>query len=192
MTNCMGGHMKTLETERLILRPWKESDYKDLFEYASNSLVGPNAGWKPHKNEEESKEIITMFIENKEVYAIELKSEGKVIGGIGMHKRIPDEELEHLNQREIGYVLNPKYWGKGYIPEAVNYLIKYGFEELKLDLLWCGHYDFNDKSKRVNEKCGFKYKFNRNQTIKLLDNKEVNTLYYNITKEDYEKLREDI
>jgi len=102
MTNCMGGHMKTLETERLILRPWKESDYKDLFEYASNSLVGPNAGWKPHKNEEESKEIITMFIENKEVYAIELKSEGKVIGGIGMHKRIPDEELEHLNQREIG------------------------------------------------------------------------------------------
>lgn len=177
--------MERLTTERLILREWRESDSSDLYEYAKSDLVGPNAGWKPHKDENESKEIIKMFIENNDVYAIFLKSENKVIGSIGFHNRKPDEKLDNLEQREIGYVLNPKYWGNEYVPEAVNRLINYGFNELNLDLIWCGHYDFNNKSKRVTEKCGFKYKFTKNEKIKLLDNKEVNTLYYNILKFEY-------
>lgn len=179
--------VKTLETERLILRAWNEEDYLDLYEYAQDERVGPNAGWPPHKNEEESKGILKEFIKSSEVYAVELKSENKVIGGIGLHNRKPDESLANLPQREIGYVLNPKYWGNGYIPEAVNRLIKYGFEELNLDIIWCGHYDFNHKSKRVIEKCGFRYQFTRKTTLKLLDNKEVNDLLYCMTKENYEE-----
>ncbi len=140
--------MKRVITDRLILREWKESDSRDLYEYACNDLVGPNAGWPPHKSEEESKDIIKMFIKDQCVYAIELKSSGKVIGGIGMHVRTPDITLKDLNQREIGYVLNPKYWGNGYIPEAVKRLIKYGFHEKDLDLIWCGHYKENEKSKK--------------------------------------------
>lgn len=130
--------METLITNRLILREWKENDSTDLYEYAKSELVGPNAGWSPHKNEEESKGIIRMFLENNETYAIVLKSENKVIGGIGLHNRKPDDNLSLLKQKEIGYVLNPKYWGKGVIPEAVNFLIKYGFNELDLDfnLVW--------------------------------------------------------
>lgn len=104
--------MKELITDRLILREWKKNDSKDLYEYAKCELVGPNAGWAPHKNEEESKEIIKGFIKNQDTYAIVLKSEDKVIGGIGLHKRKPSDSLVDLNQREIGYVLNPKYWGK--------------------------------------------------------------------------------
>lgn len=177
--------MKTLETYRLILRNWRENDYLDLFEYARDDRVGPNAGWPVHKDAEESKSIIKMFIENNESYAIVLKSENKVIGGIGMHNRTPDESLDKLNQREIGYVLNPKYWGNGYVPEAVKFLIKYGFEDLNLDLIWCGHYDFNIKSKRVVEKCGFNYKFNRDVPLKLLNNKVVNELFYNIFRNEY-------
>ncbi|MTI67007.1 MAG: GNAT family N-acetyltransferase [Firmicutes bacterium] len=179
--------MKTLNTDRLILRKWKETDSKDLYEYAKSELVGPNAGWPPHKNEEESKKIIKMFIENNDTYAIVLKSENKVIGGIGLHNRKPDDSLSNLKQREIGYVLNPKYWGRGITPEAVNCLIEYGFNELDLDLIWCGHYDFNHNSKRVNEKCGFKYRFKKNEKLKLLDNKKVTTLYYCIYKSDYLK-----
>jgi len=177
--------MKTLETERLILRAWKETDSDDLYEYARTELVGPNAGWAPHKDEDESKKIIEMFIKNDDVYAIELKSEGKVIGGIGMHKTHLGENLGQLKQREIGYVLNPSYWGNGYVPEAVNFLIQYGFEELGLDVIWCGHFETNMKSKRVNEKCGFKYQLSRIQVLNLLDGREVNTLYYNITRERY-------
>lgn len=178
--------METIFTDRLILRPWSLDDSSDLYEYAQSELVGPNAGWKPHKSEEESKEIINMFITNNDSYAIVLKEENKVIGGIGLHNRKPDVSLEDLEQREIGYVLNPKYWGNAYVPEAVRALLKYGFEKMNLDLIWCGHYDFNNKSKRVNEKCGFKYKFTRKENLERLDNIEVNVLYYNILKDQYE------
>ena len=89
------------------------------------------------------------------------------------------------NVREIGYVLNPRYWGSEYIPEAVRALIKFGFEELDLDLIWCGHFDFNDKSRRVIEKCGFNFKFEKDRKLPLLNNKEVNELYYNISKSEY-------
>jgi len=177
--------MELVETERLILRSWSKSDYLDLHEYASDSRVGPNAGWPVHKNEEESKKIIEMFMKDDDSYAIVLKSENKVIGGIGMHKRTPDEKLKYLKQREIGYVLNPKYWGNEYVPEAVKSLIKCGFDKLNLDLIWCGHFDFNIKSKRVVEKCGFNYKFNCEKTLELLDNKVVNELFYNILKSEY-------
>ena len=179
--------MKEIITDRLIIRPWKISDSSDLYEYAKSELVGPNAGWKPHKSEEESREIINMFISNNDSYAIVLKSENKVIGGIGLHNRKPDAALKDLEQREIGYVLNPKYWGNGYMPEAVNTLIDYGLNKMNLDLIWCGHYDFNNNSKRVNEKCGFKYKFKRKENLKMLDNIEVTVLYYNILKSEYGK-----
>ena len=176
--------MNILETERLILRSWDLADSKDLYEYAQSELVGPNAGWKPHKSVAESQEVIKMFIDNNDVYAIELKSENKIIGSIGIHERCPDDKLSELNQREIGYVLNPKYWGNGYIPEAVKYVIQYCFEEMKLDVIWCGHFDFNKNSKRVNEKCGFKYHFSKSEILKLMDNKEVITLYYNLFRND--------
>ena len=177
--------METLITNRLKIRKWKETDSSDLYEYAKSELVGPNAGWPPHKNEEESKNIIKMFTRDNDTYAIVLKSENKVIGSIGLHDRKPDATLSNLKQKEIGYVLNPKYWGNGFMPEAVNCLIKYAFNELSLDLIWCGHYDFNSNSKRVIEKCKFKYRFRKNENIKLLDNKEVIILYYNIFKSQY-------
>lgn len=179
--------MKEIITDRLVIRPWNISDSSDLYEYAQSKLVGPSAGWKPHKSEDESKEIIKRFIRCNDSYAIVLKEEGKVIGGIGLHKRKPDVSLKDLEQREIGYVLNPKYWGKEYIPEAVNALVNYGFTQMKLDLIWCGHYDFNNNSKRVNEKCGFKYKFTKKERLERLDNIEVNVLYYGISKNEYEK-----
>lgn len=89
--------MKEIITDRLIIRPWTISDSSDLYEYAKSELVGPNAGWKPHKSEDESKEIINIFISNNDSYAIVLKKENKVIGGIGLHNSKPDVSLEYLN-----------------------------------------------------------------------------------------------
>ena len=177
--------MKTLETDRLILRLWKETDVDDLFEYAKDVRVGPNAGWPPHENIETSKRIVSGFIKENEVYAIVLKSENKVIGSLGVHDRKPDEALADLQQREIGYVLNPNYWGSGIMPEAVKCVIKHGFEALDLELIWCCHYDFNENSKRVIEKCGFSYRFSNSKTLPLLGDKEVENLCYSILKEEY-------
>lgn len=177
--------MDIFETERLLLRGWQEEDYRDLFEYAQREEVGPFAGWPPHKTEQESKEVIRYFLQNKNSYAIVWKEENKVIGSIGFHERTPDVKLSHLAQREVGFALNPKYWGRGIVPEAVNHLIVFGFEQLHLDLIWCGHFDFNTKSKRVNEKCGFQYRFQKTDRYKLFNNRIITSVYYCMTKEEY-------
>lgn len=178
--------MYEIETERLYLRNWTPSDSEDLYEYGKSPLVGPSAGWPPHKSVQESREIIDVFIRNDDVLAVELKSEGKVIGGVGLHHRTPDQMRRHLNQREIGYVLNPGYWGNGYIPEAVYGLLDIGFHRMNLDLIWCGHFEENLKSKRVNEKCGFNFQFKKNTSLRLMNNRKVVTWYYSLTKEEYQ------
>ena len=69
--------------------------------------------------------------------------------GARSDKEIPDTE------GEIGHWIGVPFWGKGLIPEAVRELVRHGFEDLKLDKIWCGYFDGNEKSKRVQEKCGF-------------------------------------
>ncbi|MGL1894205.1 MAG: GNAT family N-acetyltransferase [Spirochaetaceae bacterium] len=177
--------MIEIGTKRLKLRKWRISDSQDLFEYGKNELVGPNAGWPPHESEETSKEIISIFLENNDVYAIELKSEKKVIGGIGLHERKPDENNNLGNQREIGYVINPSYWGNAYAPEAVEGLLALGFNVMGLDVVWCGHFEGNSKSKRVIEKSCFNYKFKKDEIKPLLNDKKVVTHYYCVTKKEY-------
>lgn len=144
-----------LKTERLILRPWRLADLDDLFEYASVPGVGEMAGWTHHKNKEESLTILNKFIEEKKTFAIEYN--GKVIGSLGI-EWYPEnvfKEYSNLKGREIGYVLSKDYWGRGMMPEAVKEVIRYLFEELKLDFLVCGHFVTNNQSRRVQEKCGF-------------------------------------
>lgn len=176
--------LNTIETDRLILREWKNDDYLDLHEFVSDDRVGENAGCPVVKDIEESKNIIKTYILYNQSYAIVLKSENKVIGSIGMDDIAPDKELKNLKQRYIGYTINSKYWGNGYASEAAKSLIKHLLEELNLDLIWCSHYDFNNKSKRVIEKCGFTYKFSRDVKLKALENKEVNELFYNLYKSE--------
>lgn len=148
-----------LETERLILREWNENDLDDFFEYASNPDVGPRAGWNPHQNKEESQAILTRFINGKKTFALVYKENNKVIGSLGVEFYGLEEKLSEFfsyQGRSIGYVLSKDYWGRGLMPEAVKVVIDYLFNELDYDFLLCGHFDFNDRSRRVQEKCGFK------------------------------------
>ncbi len=147
----------TITTGRLILRPWKESDIEDFYEYARVDGVGQMAGWTPHKNMEESKKILSHFIDGKHVFALEYK--GKVIGSLGIESYREDlyPEFDHLQGRELGYVLSKAYWGQGLMPEAVQAVINWLLVEMDLDFIMVGHFDFNKQSKRVIEKCGFRY-----------------------------------
>lgn len=147
----------TLKTDRLLLRPWREEDLEDFYEYARVDGVGQMAGWTPHKNLEESRKILDHFIVGKHIFALE--SQGKVIGSLGIEeydeKHYP--ELSSLSGREIGYVLSKEYWGRGLMPEAVKAVIEYLFDTVKLDFILVGHFDWNRQSARVIEKCGFRY-----------------------------------
>ena len=146
-----------LTTDRLTLRPWRESDLPDFYEYASVDGVGQMAGWNPHRNVEESRMILGSFIKHKKTFALEYK--GKVIGSLGIEAYSEENypELDALQGREIGYVLSKAYWGQGLMPEAVKAVIDWLFNEIQLDFIICGHFVRNSRSRRVIEKCGFRY-----------------------------------
>lgn len=150
---------KVLETDRLILRPFKLEDLDDFYEYASVPDVGERAGWNHHENKDESLIILSRFIESDKTFAILLKENKKVIGSLGVEKYNDEDKLDEFKDykgRELGFVLSKDYWGKGIMKEAVDRVCEYLFDEMDLDFLLCGHFEKNLQSRRVQEKCGFK------------------------------------
>ena len=146
-----------METERLILRKWKETDAESLFEYAKDPDVGPIAGWPPHNSVEESLNVIRNVLNGAESYAICEKGNGKAIGAIELKLNGHTDMTERDDECELGYWLGKPFWGRGYMPEAAKELIRRGFEDLGMNTIWCGYYEGNQKSKRVQEKLGFVY-----------------------------------
>ena len=148
-----------LETERLFLRPWRREDVDDLYEYASVPGVGENAGWRHHQSIDESGDILLRFIGEKKTFALVYKENNKAIGSLGLETYKLEEKLTEFipyRGRELGFVLSKDYWGYGLMPEAVNAVIDYCFNVLDFDFLLCGHFERNLRSKRVQQKCGFK------------------------------------
>lgn len=150
---------KELETDRLMLRPFKGADLSDFYEYASVDGVGEMAGWTHHESIEKTEEILNMFIKEDKVFALVCKENSRVIGSLGVEEYGMEDNLSEfdlLRGREIGYVLSKDYWGQGIMPEAVMAVTEYLFSQMNLDFLLCGYFLFNSRSKRVQEKCGFK------------------------------------
>ena len=146
-----------LETERVLLRAWKEADAESLYEYAKDPDVGSAAGWPPHKNIEESKDVIRNVLCGKECYAICEKENGRAIGSVELMLAGHTDMTEKEDECELGYWLGKPFWGKGIMPEAASELLRRAFEDLNMSVVWCGYYDGNQKSKRVQEKLGFVY-----------------------------------
>lgn len=176
-----------LETDRLILRPWDEADAEYLYNYAKDDRVGPIAGWPVHTSVENSREIIKNVLSKEGTYAVVLKETMLPVGSIGLmagkdsNLNIPDTEAE------IGYWIGVPYWGQGLIPEAARELIRYSFEELHMETLWCGYFDGNEKSRRSQEKCGFLF-HHTNENIHWELMNDTRTEHINcMTKEQWEK-----
>ena len=158
----------TITTPRLILRPWVETDAEALYRFARDPLVGPPAGWPPHTSVENSREIIRTVLSARETYAMVLRYDtvdaisgevipaGTPVGSIGiMFKGCGSYPHIRDTEAEIGYWVGLPLWGRGLVPEAVRAIQARCFGELGLDGLWCGYYEGNEKSRRVQEKCGF-------------------------------------
>ena len=175
-----------IETERLLLRPWKETDARECYRYAQDPLVGPIAGWQIHPSVEHSRLVIRDVLAVPETYAIVLKETGLPIGSISLHFH---SDLAHEDdEAELGYWLGVPYWGRGIMPEAGREVLRHAFEDLKLNRVWCGYYEGNDRSKRVQERLGFKYQWT-NEKLFVSQMNEFRKGYANLlTKEDYEKL----
>lgn len=178
-----------LMTRRLILRPWAESDAQALYTYARDPRVGPSAGWPVHESVEQSREIIRTVLAAPENYAVCRKENGEVIGCIGLKIGEQTELTDREDEAEIGYWLGVPYWGQGMIPEAVRELQRHTFEDLNFSALWCGYYDGNEKSHRVQEKCGFRYHHTSyNVGVPLLNENRIEHVT-RITREEWEAMK---
>lgn len=150
---------RVIETNRLRLREFKDSDLDDFYEYASIPGVGEMAGWKHHENKEESKVILDYIIKGEETFAICDKKTNKVIGNLAIKTLELEDNSTNFNNykgRNIGAVLSKDYWNMGLMTEALKAVIDYLFDEINLDFLTAGYFDNNIPSKKMQEKCGFK------------------------------------
>lgn len=181
--------MVEILTERLILRPWQESDAESLYYYAKNPKVGPAAGWQSHKSVEESLTILKNFLitDNDESefapenYAVCLKEDNKAIGSISLKV---SEEIER-SEMEIGYWLGVSHWGQGYIPEAAETLIERAFKDVGCTALWCVYTEQNEKSKSVAQKIGFSYHHTEYDKLNSRLNEKNTEIYTRLTKDEW-------
>lgn len=146
-----------LRTKRLMLRPFEQGDLEDFHRYASVDGVGQPAGWLPHRNMAETQRILDMFMSGRSEFAI--VHDGRTVGSVGIKKCSEATRSAFGRKRgcELGFVLAKDCWGQGFMPEAVRRVIGWLFEEQGMEYITCEHFVTNGQSKRVQEKCGFRY-----------------------------------
>ncbi|MCQ2289118.1 MAG: GNAT family N-acetyltransferase [Muribaculaceae bacterium] len=144
-----------METERILLRRWQESDASALFKYASDPEVGPRAGWPPHKSLEESLDVIKNIFTNETTWAIVLKETGEAIGTMGYFTHDTSNIPIGINDCEIGYWVARPYWNRGICTEALKLMLDYCINVKKFEDIWSDHFTGNPASGRVMQKCGF-------------------------------------
>jgi ribosomal-protein-alanine N-acetyltransferase len=143
-----------LETERLILRPFEDSDATDVFELRKDPEVSYNL-LSETRSQDESVSWVARAqdsVANKEVYpvAIVLKENRRLMGMCGLFR----VSWEHMHA-ELIYWLGKEFWGKGYMTEAARRTVQFGFEELGLERISVGCFARNKASARIIEKLGF-------------------------------------
>lgn len=182
----------TLETDRLIIRKFTETDIDDFYEYVSDDEVTRYLLWDTYKNKDVAREYIASIIEKYNRYelapwGIELKENSKLVGSIDFVK------YDYKNfSAEIGYVLNRNYWNKGIMTEALKTIIKFGFEEMNLIRIEMRHNVMNIGSERVIQKNGLKYEGTLRKK-EFLKKEFVDVKYYSILKEEfYNKANDEI
>ncbi len=150
----------TLETERLILRPWNMTDAEALFAYSSDPDIGLAAGFPPHDSIDASRDVLERILMVPETYAIVIKDRAvadEAVGSISIHIGAASNLAIGSDEGELGYWIAKPFWGKGYMPEAVRAIQRHAFVDLRLNALWASCFDFNRQSWRVMEKTGLAY-----------------------------------
>ena len=168
----------------IIIRPILFKDYKDMYKYGSDDEVTKTLMWDSYKNIDEAKKSVEeVFLNRPEkgipsAYAIVYKENNQMIGTCDIFK-IDWETLIG----EIGYVINRDYWGRGYMTVVCKALLDLGFNYLNLNKIDIGHMKDNIGSRRVIEKCQFRF-------VKegVHERLQIEGRFYEMTKEEYKKI----
>ena len=178
-----------LESERIYLRSWNLDDAEVLFSYAQNPKIGPMAGWAPHKSVNESIFFIEHILSSWGFFAIILKENDQLIGSINVLIGEASNFSIGSNDGELGFWIAEPFWRQGYITEAIELILDFCFYDLELTNVWCGAFDDNIPSRKLQEKLGFEYQYTL-QNVHTM-NGEIKTELVNcMDKELYEELYE--
>lgn len=150
-------NIPTLRTKRLSLRPMHPIDAEDMFSYAQREDVTRFLLWSPHPSVSYTRDYLR-YIQSRYALGdfydwaiIELESR-RMIGTCGFTHINTDN-----NSGEIGYVLNPDFWGRGYAVEAARCVMEFGYRELDLHRIEARFMKGNEQSLRVMEKLGMEF-----------------------------------
>ncbi len=176
---------RRIETERLVLRRFTLDDAETMNKnWASDTEVVKYLTWPAHSSVEISKKVIQSWLENydKDNYyewCIELKTIEEAIGSIGVvHTN------EDIGSVEFGYCIGRNFWNQGITSEALSALIKFFFEEVKINRIEARHDPENPNSGKVMEKCGLRYEGTRRKADK--NNRGIcDVSLYGMLAEDY-------
>ena len=180
----------TFETERLILRPFRLSDAPDVRRLGGDIRVSEQLSRMPHPYPEG---LAEEWISSQEAsyaagatlnFAITLKRTGALMGSIGLHPR------EDLLRAEVGYWVGVPYWGKGYTTEALQEMIRFGFDDFALQRIYAAHFVTNPASGRVMEKAGMKLEGLIRLGVSTLSGLR-DAMQHAIVQPDWERERED-
>ena len=145
------------ETERLLFRSIKRTDLDDIYEYSSNPRTSQYLLWDVHQSINTTREFVEIVLSKYKSgeyndWAIVYKPSGKMIGTCGFTKI---DEINNLV--EIGYVLNPDFWGMGLATEAASRVIEFAFDVLKVNRVEARFMFGNEASLAVMKKIGMKF-----------------------------------
>lgn len=183
---------ETIQTERLEIRRFRENDNASMrSHWVSDISVQKMYSEPAYTTEEEVRELLNKYIEayrqnNTYRWAITLRDASDCIGQIAYFMI---NDINHWG--EIEYCVGRAFQNKGYITEAVNGILEFGFEVIKLHKVQVCHKANNPASKRVIEKCGFVYE-GALRDFFFMDNQYVDRLYYSMLQPEWEKLHSGI
>lgn len=171
--------MSQILTKRLLLRTLNMEDLDNCF----MASMKPSAGWKPHGTKEETRHLLeAVYIGKENIWGIVLRDSDQLVGSIGL---VRDHKREYDRVRSIGYAINEDCWGRGYMTEAVQAVLSYGFEQKRLAMVSAYAYPWNISSRRVLEKCGFQYEGTLKLAAKLYDGSIYDNDCFAITREQW-------
>jgi len=176
-----------LKTNRLTLEQPRVSDIPNLIKYAGDKRVAATTQNMPHPYQEEHAIFWLNMANNgfqtqsKYIFGIRLKATDELIGGMGLHLH------QGFNRAELGYWVGVPFWNKGYATEAAGAILKFGFEEIKINKIFATYLIENPASGKVMIKNGMIKEGELKEHFKK-DGKYRSVIQYRLTKREYETM----
>lgn len=171
-----------METPRLLLRRWKPLDFQAFLHFAGDPEVMLPAGSRPAQGLQEAEIQFHRALRDEGCYAMVLKGTGEPIGKIKFQE---DLRRFRVNSLSIGYELARAYWGRGLMAEALSAMVEEAFRRRGVEVLSISHFAQNQRSRRVIEKCGFRYEGTILRGFRRFDGQVFDDVCYSITREEY-------